>query len=306
MTSQSAVRTLDGQKVGAPVDTAPELGIDAKESATTDRPRIRLRPQRKKPLIVRILRHRLFGWFVFAIVVELWQLYASGHPSPKYASVSDVASKWWHSIGSGPLVSAVLWTLRTMAIGYVIGTVAAIIIGILMARVRFVYVLVEPVVELLRPLPISAIIPILILYLGIESKMQVTVIAISGFFHVLLNSYSGASSTHPTMMSTARTFGLNWWQTMREVVLPAAAPMIFVGLRSALASSLVVAVVIGMITGDSGLGHYLLLEQQSFEVVDLFVGGITVAILGYLLNFIFLMLERRVLHWHFGATASHA
>lgn len=305
MTSQPTIESAEADRVDLVTPATishPAATASASSEVTSEQPRVGIRPERKRPLIVRILRSRVFGWFVFALAIGFWQMYSSHHPSPKYASVSDIATLWWHSIGSGPLLSAVFWTLRTMIIGYAIAAVAAVVIGVLMARVRMIYVLLEPPIELLRPLPISAIIPVLILYLGIESKMQIVVIAIAGFFHILLNAYSGAGSTHPTMMSTARTFGLNWWQTMREVVLPAAAPVIFVGLRSALASCLVVAVVIGMITGDSGLGHYLMLEQQSFEVANLFVGAVTVAIIGYLLNAIFLLIERRVLHWHFGAT----
>jgi ABC-type nitrate/sulfonate/bicarbonate transport system permease component len=291
MTSQSADSRL------AEPATHPGL-VEAGQTAV---PRVRPRPQRKRPWMVRILYNRLFGWFVLALVLEFWQVYADRHPSPNYATVSNIATDWWSSIGSGPLLDATLWTLRTVLAGYLIAVVLAVLVGVLMARVRIIYVLLEPPLELLRPLPISALIPVLILYLGLEAKMEIVVVAVAAFFHVLLNAYSGAASTAPTMMDTARTFRLSWRQTMTEVVLPAAAPSIFVGMRSALAASLVVGVVIGMITGDAGLGHYLMLEQQSFLVVDLFVGAITVAIIGYLLNAIFLLIERRVLHWHFGS-----
>jgi ABC-type nitrate/sulfonate/bicarbonate transport system permease component len=249
-----------------------------------------------------VLRNRLFGWLVFAAVLVVWQRYAATHPSPRYASVTDVATDWWQQIRGGPLLTAALQTLRTMAIGYAVAAVLAVLIGVLMARVRLVYVLLEPPLELLRPMPISAVIPLLMLYLGIDDAMKITVVSVAAFFHILLNAYSGAGSTHRTMMDTARTFGLSWRQTMTEVVIPAAAPSIFVGLRSALAASLVISVVAGMIAGNDGLGHLLMIEQQSFQVTDLIVGAVSVAMLGYLLNTAFLLIEKRVLHWHYGAT----
>jgi ABC-type nitrate/sulfonate/bicarbonate transport system permease component len=280
-----------------------EASVPAEVASQPEAPTNRTpRTQKRRPWYVRALRGRLFGWLVFAAALVVWQRYATAHPSPKYASVSDVARDWWSQIGTGPLLDATLQTLRTMMIGYGIAAVLAVVIGVLMARVRFIYVLLEPPLELLRPMPISAVIPVLILYLGIDSKMKITVVAVGAFFHILLNAYAGAGSTHRTMMDTARTFGLSWRQTMTEVVIPAAAPAIFVGLRSALAASLVIAVVVGMIAGNDGLGHFLMLEQQSFQVTDLIVGAVTVAMLGYLLNTAFLLIEKRVLHWHFGAT----
>jgi ABC-type nitrate/sulfonate/bicarbonate transport system permease component len=267
--------------------------------------RIRPRPPKRRPWFMRAVRGRFFGWLVFAAALVIWQEYATGHPSPRYASVSDIATTWWSQIGSGPLLTATLQTLRTMMIGYCVGAVLAVVIGVLMARVRFLYVLLEPPLELLRPMPVSAVIPVLILYLGIDDQMKITVVAVGAFFHVLLNAYAGAGSTHRTMMDTARTFGLNWRQTMSEVVIPAAAPTIFVGLRSALAASLVITVVVGMIAGNDGLGHFLMIEQQSFQVTDLIVGAVTVAMLGYVLNAAFLLIEKRLLHWHYGATRAN-
>ncbi|GAA5186304.1 ABC transporter permease subunit [Rugosimonospora acidiphila] len=297
MTSNS---TLTGSGGTAP-QTAVAPAADPRSRAVGQRRAVPSSPPRR-PWYLRALRNRLFGWLVFAAALVVWQRYATAHPSPKYASVSDVATDWWSQIGSGPLLEATLQTLRTMMIGYGIAAALAVLAGVLMARVRFIYVLLEPPLELLRPMPISAIIPVLILYLGIDDKMKITVVAVGAFFHILLNAYSGAGSTHRTMMDTARTFGLSWRQTMTEVVVPAAAPAIFVGLRSALAASLVIAVVVGMIAGNDGLGHFLMIEQQSFQVTDLIVGAVTVAMLGYLLNSAFLLIERRVLHWHFGAT----
>jgi ABC-type nitrate/sulfonate/bicarbonate transport system permease component len=259
-------------------------------------------PAGRRPWVVRALRNRLFGWLVFAAVLVVWQRYSATHPSPRYATVTDVAADWWLQIRGGPLLTAALQTLRTMAIGYAVAAVLAVVIGVLMARVRLVYVLLEPPLELLRPMPISAVIPLLMLYLGIDDAMKITVVSVAAFFHILLNAYSGAGSTHRTMMDTARTFGLSWRQTMTEVVIPAAAPSIFVGLRSALAASLVISVVVGMIAGNDGLGHLLMIEQQSFQVTDLIVGAVSVAMLGYLLNTAFLLIEKRVLHWHHGAT----
>jgi ABC-type nitrate/sulfonate/bicarbonate transport system permease component len=290
---------MSNQTIDAPSDIAAHLLLEPTSLGSS--PEGGVASPRRRTRLVRVTHHRLFGWLVFAAALVVWQFYASAHPSPKYASITTIGSSWWTALRSGPLLTAAAQTLKTMMIGYVIATVLAVAVGILMARVRVVYVLLEPPLELLRPMPITALIPVLILYLGIDSKMKITVVAVAAFFHILLNAYAGAASTHRTMMDTAHTFGLSWRETMTEVVLPSAAPTIFVGLRSALAASLVVSVVIGMIAGNDGLGHYLMLAQQSFQVVDLIVGALSVAVIGYLLNTIFLLIEKRVLHWHYAA-----
>lgn len=249
----------------------------------------------------RLGRSRVIGWlFVLALLVA-WQITSKLADSPTFPVLTDVLGEWWHQIRYGDLLEATGDTLEIMFIGLAISSAAGILVGVLIARVRFLYLLLEPTLELLRPVPVAAYIPVLILYFGIGNEMKLWVIVIAAFFPMLLNAEAGARAVPPTMRETALSFRLSWLQTLREIVIPFAAPHVFVGFRQALATSLIVAVITGMIAGNSGLGYYLVLAQQNFDVTLMFVGALTVAVVGYALNWIVSRIERRLLHWHVGA-----
>ena len=127
--------------------------------------------------------------------------------------------------------------------------------------------------------------------------MKIAVFVVAGVFPMIINSYAGARSVSKVLHETALTFRLSWWQTQREVAFPSATPFILVGLRQALGISLVLAVVVGMLAGNSGIGYYIMQAQQEFNMSRLLAAVITVAAVGYLLNAIFLILERRTTRW---------
>jgi NitT/TauT family transport system permease protein len=251
----------------------------------------------------RLAGTRLVGILFIAILLGLWQLLTAAkiYTSPNVPELSSILTRWYEDVRSGPLVSDVLVLLRTTAIGFALAAVVGIVLGILMARIRFVWALLEPVIELLRPIPIAAFIPILVLFLGIEDKMKIGAIFFAGIFPILLNSYAGASSVSPSMRDTARTFRLSWFQTTKEIIVPAAAPLIFVGLRISMSICLIIAVVAEMIAGNNGLGYFILNSEQMFDIQDMYVGIFTIALVGYLLNFVFLLIEKTILRWHHGS-----
>ena len=198
-----------------------------------------------------------------------------------------------------------LETLRITAIGYAFATVTGVVLGFLMGRVPVVWGGAEPVVEILRQIPITALLPLLILYLGIGDSFKIVIVMLAATFPILLNSYAGARSISKTMAMTAQTFQLNWIQTQIEIGLPAALPNILVGMRQALAVTLVIAVVTGMLAGNSGIGYFILEAQQVLDVKALFAGIFTIAAIGYVLNALFLMVEQRLTRWRSLGSARH-
>lgn len=243
---------------------------------------------------------RIFGWTTLLGLIILWEVLAVVNPSPGMPAPSRIATVWWEEVTEGSLLLQLVDTLRSMLYGYVIAACLGITLGVLMARVRFIYALFEPLVELIRPVPTIIFIPVIILYVGLGREMNVLSIVISATEPILIAAFSGARAVSPALRDTAATFGLSWWQTLREIIIPAAAPQIFVGLRLALASSLVLAIASGMIAGNSGIGFYILTAQQTLDIARMYAGAATVAAVGYSLNLCFLMLERRLLHWHAG------
>src|SRR5262249_37391925 len=156
----------------------------------------------------------------------------------------------------------------------------------------------ESLVELLRPIPGPAYLPVLVLFVGIGNDMKVILVFIAAFFPILLNTYSGVRAIDPVQLDTARTLGLTTMQTLREVVLPAAAPNILTGMRISLAISLILAILAEMIVSNDGLGYFTPLAERTFKVPDMYAGIFTLALFGYVLNRLFLLAESRLIRWH--------
>jgi len=188
--------------------------------------------------------------------------------------------------------------LERLAIGYLIATVCAIAIGVAMGVWRGMYMLFEPLVELLRPIPSPAYLPIAILFLGIDNAMKVFMVAFASFFPILLNTVAGVRSVDPVLLDTGRTFGLNRAQIIWRIVLPAAASYILTGMRISLAIALIVTVIAEMVAGNSGIGFYILSAQRSFQVPEMYAGVIALALLGFALNKGFIAIESWALNWH--------
>jgi ABC-type nitrate/sulfonate/bicarbonate transport system permease component len=253
-----------------------------------------------------LLRSRAIGVLLIIVLLLLWELSARLRwiESPLWPTFSAVLVALWEQLSKDQLLHHVVATLRRMFIGYGIAAVLGVGLGLLMGYYRFFYHLMEPLTEALRPVPSPAYIPIAILFLGIEDEMKIFVVMLGCLFPILLNTYSGVRSVDPVQINTGRTFGLNRRRILWEIVFPASAPHVFTGLRISLAVALILAVIAEMVAANDGVGYYILYMQRSFNVAPMYAGIVTLALLGYGLNQIFLLVERFVLRWHYIATAT--
>ena len=160
----------------------------------------------------------------------------------------------------------------------------------------------EPLVELLRATPAIALVPALIVILGVGDRMLIAVIAFGVVFPVLVNSMDGVRAASPELRETASLLRLGQAERILRVDLPAALPSIFAGLRVALSIGLVMVVVSEFVGGGDGLGHYILVEQSQFNIPEMYAGILFLGLLGFVLNGVFVLIERRALSWHYGAT----
>ena len=249
-------------------------------------------------------RTRWLGVAFIVVLLVLWEAVAvSGLlPVMSFPRMSAILQTLWGLMLSGELFRELEPSMLRMFAGYAVGAALGVLVGLLMGNFRVMYNLLEPITEFLRPIPSPAYIPIVILFLGIDDEMKVFMIAFASFFPVLLNTYSGVRSVDPVQLQTARTFGVDGNRLLWKVVLPASAPYIFTGLRVSLAVALIVMVISEMVAASSGIGYFILGAQRSFKVREMFAGVITLALVGYALNRIFLAIENRVLAWHYGYT----
>ncbi len=155
----------------------------------------------------------------------------------------------------------------------------------------------RPHATAVRPIPMPAIVPPLILLLGIDHAMKVFAVAFACFFPVLVNTVGGVRAVDPTALDVARTFQVGRLRALRTVVLPASLPFILAGMRTSLALALIVSVVAEMIAGSEGIGYYIMTMQYAMRPGDMYAAIFLLAALGYSLNLILLGIEHRLLHW---------
>ena len=200
-------------------------------------------------------------------------------------------------MAGGALLKQLLPSIYRIFAGFFIAAAIAVPLGLLMGSVPFIYRLFEPITEFVRPIPSSAYIPIAILFLGIDNAMKIFIVVVGCFFPILLNTYGGVRGVDPMLIDTGRTFGLSRAKALWQIVLPAALPSVLTGMRISLGIGLIVVVIAEMIAGDSGIGYYILDRQRVFHVPEMFAGIFTLGILGYLINSVFIQIERRFLRW---------
>ena len=200
-------------------------------------------------------------------------------------------------LAGGSFAAPLGHTLYLLALAYAVGCVLAIGLGLAMGRNAFVDGLFEPLVEVLRPLPKPALLPPLMLFLGLGDAMKLAVIGLGVFFPVLINTVQGVRGTDPVMLDTARTFQHSRPALLWKVVLPSAMPLILSGMRVALGIGLVLVVVAEMMAGTGGIGFLIVDMQRSFRIPDMYAWSAILAVLGFGLNEVFELIERRLLHW---------
>lgn len=245
----------------------------------------------------------LSGIALIVVLAILWELSVrlAIIQSPNWPALSQVFVSCWELLRDGTFFTVFGPTLQRLALGYVAAALLGISIGLAMGYFRWIHRLLDPIVEILRPIPSPAYIPVAILFLGIGDIMKVFMIAFAAFFPILLNTVAGVRSVDPVLIDTGRTFGLGTRQVVRKVVFPSALVYIFTGLRISLAIALILTVIAEEVAGNSGIGFYLLNAQRSFLVPEMYASVVALAILGFALNRLFLLIESRVLSWNVGS-----
>ncbi len=244
------------------------------------------------------------GVLTLLAILALWEALSRARVlNPQFfPPVTDIlgtfVALWQNNVFPGHLAT----TLWRMTVGYAIAAALGIGLGLVMGRWRAVYDLFEPLVEFLRPMPPVALIPVLILLVGIGDEMKIVVVAFASLFPILLNTVEGVRGVHPTLLDVARTFRYDEAALLRRVIFPAALPQIMAGLRISLAIALIVALVSEMIGATAGLGYFVLQAQRGLRIRDMYAAIVMLALLGFTLNWLFLLVEARVLAWHRAST----
>ncbi|MFD0307039.1 ABC transporter permease [Streptomyces sp. NPDC127119] len=195
----------------------------------------------------------------------------------------------------------VLPSVLRLSAGYACAAVAGVALGTVIGSYRRVRAVCEPVLEFLRAVPPPVLVPVIMLFAGIGDTMKVVVIASGCVWPILLNTVEGVRAVDSVMSETARSYGVTGVARLRYLVLPAASPQIFAGLRQALSIGIILMVISEMFAASNGLGFTIVQFQRGFAIPDMWTGILLLGLLGFLLSVVFRLVERRVLGWYHGA-----
>ena len=235
------------------------------------------------------------------VVLGVWTASQDSYYFPPLTEVLTTFKDTWLFDKFG---SDVVPSLVRMGVGFSIAVVAGVSLGMVFGRSRRARRASAPIVEFLRAIPPPALLPFAILVIGVGASMKIFIIAFVCVWPILLNTIDGAAGIDPTLEDTTRVYGISKRDNLLRVVLPAAGPQIFAGLRTAVSLALILMVISEMVASTNGIGYFVLQSQRTFAIPEMWSGILLLGILGYTLNGTFVIIERRVLRWHRGARAS--
>ena len=239
------------------------------------------------------------------LILAAWELWARSADSQYWPPPSTILSEfrdlWLFAQFRSDLVPSLMRILLGFAIGSAIGVALGIPLGLSLWARKFAM----PHVEYWRAMPPPALLPISVILLhSIGNLQKVSFIAFFCIFPVLLNTIDGVRSLDPTLVDTARAYGIPAQERVRRIVLPAALPQISAGMRTSLSLAVIIMVVAEYFSSTSGVGYVLLISKNTFQLGPMWAAILLIGLIGYLLNLAYLLLERRMLAWHRGWRAA--
>lgn len=211
--------------------------------------------------------------------------------------LSQVLQAWWALLTSGQLVVDAEASLVRSATGLGLAVVTAIPLGILIGWYRPLALLLNPLLELFRNTAPLALLPVFVLVLGLGETSKISLIFYACLWPILLNTISGVRTVDPLLIKSARSLGLPAPRLFQKVVLPAAVPTIFTGVRLAAAYSILILIAAELVGAKAGLGYLITNSQYNFSIPDMYAGIITISGIGLTVNLFLVAVERRFATW---------
>ena len=212
--------------------------------------------------------------------------------------ISAVLERVWQDALTGELAINLGLTLFRSLLGFAIAGVGGVVLGILMARRRWVRWFFDPIVSVGFPMPKIAFLPIFMLWLGLYDVSKISMAVFNAIFPVITATIAAAEGVDRQLLWSARSLGASERQLLREIILPAALPQILTGLQVALPISMIVMIVTEMLMGGQGLGGAMIAASRFADSPGVFAGIVEIAVAGLCLVKAIAVLRRRLLAWH--------
>jgi ABC-type nitrate/sulfonate/bicarbonate transport system permease component len=228
-----------------------------------------------------------------------WEVAAQGglidvrfFPAP-----SDIIVKLIEMARSGELTENVLISLQRIVLGFLLGGVPAIVIGIAMGIWRPVRALVDPLIVATYPIPKSSLLPLILLIFGLGEMSKVVMVAIGVFYPMAINATAGVLQINQIYLDVGKSFKASPWDTFRTIALPGALPFIMTGVKLGAGLALILIAIAEMVGAKSGIGYMIWSAWETFAVAKMYVGLFVIALIGFAISLMLNEIERWVIRW---------
>jgi ABC-type nitrate/sulfonate/bicarbonate transport system permease component len=250
--------------------------------------------------VIRFISSFFKKWYPLILLVCVWEFVSrTKMVDPFYLPPFSISMK---ALFEGLFINGDIWLHIEMSLfraiaGLVSSIIAGTVIGLLMARYTPINNFLDPLISIIFPTPKLALFPILIFWFGIGQTSKILLIAMTCFFPVVVNTYAGVKNVDKYLIWNAITKGASGTQILQKVILPAAMPFIFTGIRVASSFAFILIVASEMIAANDGLGFFIIAAERTFNSDVMFAGIILIGILGFGFDRFILYLQRRLFVW---------
>lgn len=242
---------------------------------------------------------RFVGVLVFIVLIALveWGTRAGWISPLTLPKPSDVLETFQQLYASGLLFKHLLPSLSRLAVGACIGVLTGVMIGIMIGLFSYVRAGLVPLVAAIFPIPKIALLPLFVIWFGIDEASKYALIAFGTFTPTVVATYGAVDNVDRTLIRMGQSFGLSWFSIVRKIVLPGAMPGILSGLRVSMAIAIILLVAAEMLGAEYGIGAYILEAGSLYDLERLFAGVIILSALGVIVSVVIGMVEKRLLAW---------
>jgi NitT/TauT family transport system permease protein len=212
-------------------------------------------------------------------------------------SVTDVLRAFWENIMNGSLPGHILISLQRTGTGFLLAVVIGVSLGVLMGWFAQVEEYLDKLLQIFRNTSVLALFPIFILVFGLGEESKVAIVLWGSIWPALLNSISGVKGIDNALIKSAKSMGISTFRLFQKVVLPAALPEILTGIRLSASTATIILVAAEMIGANKGLGFFVFYAQQKYDIPGMYMGIITISIIGVIVNGLLVKLENKVVAW---------
>lgn len=248
----------------------------------------------------RKLMNILMGAILPLAIIALWEVATQQRLVSSFLlpPFSRVAARLWQDILSGDIFALAADTFLRLAISYSIAVVAGVALGILMARVRFVHWLLDPIVSIGFPAPKIAFLPIFVLWFGVFDAPKIAMAIVACIFPLIAGTWAGTQGVDKYLVWSAENLGATRRELLVHVIFPAALPQVLTAMQVALPIAFIVVIVAEMLTGGEGLGGSMIEAARLADTTRVFENLIVIGLMGFTFLWGLQAMRRKILAWH--------